>query len=323
MERIQLMAGRYDKSFCVSKYYECQDFRVFSIVNIPENEELFKTGVIKETDKFIVLLCWLHNESWFEEAANVLDKYNLNKRNFYVMCNTLYQVKLAKAFGFTNSHYINRHFNLDYNYYKVEQTEKIFDVCIFGEQLERNRIPLSFGLKNLAIVDGNARWNPNWKYPENAWRNSHALGTNGVLIQETMRKSWCGLCISEAESMCWSSLEFFYNGIPVITTYNDTGRMDWYTENNSIIISEDQLQNNLQNVVDSFIDSIKSNKFNPQKIRDEAISKSDAFRAEFLVMTTKLLNNSDLANSLYDIHYEQRMLYEKHWKSLNSTIALF
>lgn len=318
------MAGRYDNKFCISKFYETDSKRIFSIVNIPENENLFKLGVIRDNDVFLVLLCWKHDEDWFEEAATVLDRYSLNKHNFYIMCNSTHQVKISKAFGFRNSYFINRHYNLDYNYYSIRSDAiKKYDVCIFGEQLERNRIPLSFGLKNLAIIDGNACWNPKWNYPPDAWRNAEALGTNGLLIQETMRSSICGLCISEAESMCWSSLEFFYNGIPVITTYNDTGRMEWYNERNSIIISEDQLSRNLQTIVDTFIDDIKNKKYDPYIIRNEAIEKSNNFRKTFIEMFGSILENNELAKNIFETKYEQRMLYEKHWKCLEETKKLF
>ena len=268
------MAGRYEKLFCISKYYEDENLRIFSMVNIQENENLFKTGCIRNTDKFLILLCWLHDEKWFSESYNILKLYQLNPDNFYILCNTQLQTDTAINVGFKNSYFINRHFNLDYNYYSIDtECKKEFDACIFGEQLNRNRIPMTFGVKSLAIIDGNAAWNSEWNYPSDAWRNTGVLGTNGKLIQETMRKSWCGICISQAESMCWSSLEFFYNGIPVITTYNDTGRMEWYNDKNSIIISEEELENNLQNVVNDFVSNIKSGKYDPYIIRKQAIEE--------------------------------------------------
>jgi hypothetical protein len=316
------MAGRYEKSFCVSKYYD-GNIRIFSMVNIPENENLFKLNVIRSSDVFLILLCWQHDQRWFEEASNVLNQYNLNKNNFFIMCNTKKQLELASQCGFKNCHFINRHFNLDYNYYKTDTNcFKKFDVCIFGEQMKRNRIPLSFNLKKLAILDGNSNWNETWNYPETAWRNEIAVGTNGMIIQETMRQSWCGLCISEAESMCWSSLEFFFNGIPVITTYNDTGRMEWYNTFNSIIISENDLTNNLQQIVDSFVNDIRSGKYDALKIRELAIEQSNFFRNNFINMVASILNDKIKSELLFREKFEQRMLYEKHWKSLEKTVEL-
>jgi len=51
------MAGLYENSWCVSKFYEKDKLRIFSITNIPENELLFKENVIREDDIFLVLLC--------------------------------------------------------------------------------------------------------------------------------------------------------------------------------------------------------------------------------------------------------------------------
>ena len=318
------MSGRYDNIFSVSKYYDDGEKRIFSIVNIPENEEIFKKYKVSKNDYFMAILSWQHDKEWFIESYNILVNYNINPDNFYILCNTKFQLVDALNVGFKNAFFINRHFNLDYNYYKVDKSVvKDFDACIFGEQHNRNRIPLSFGVNKLAIVDGNAKWNKNWNYPKDAWRNLASCGTNGMIIQETMRKSWCGLCLSEKESMCWSSLEFFYNGIPVVTTNNHTGRMEWYDSNNSIVLqSITPSLEEIENAIQLCKGKINDGSFDSEKIRNDAIQKSEFFRNEFVNMTSRIIGDDNVAKECFITKYEQRMLYEKHWKSFDDTLKL-
>jgi len=243
------------------------------------------------------------------------------------MCNNTEQIHMANECGFKNTYYINRHYNLDYNCYKADSNiEKIYDICVFGEQLGRNNIDLCFPFANdykIVIIDGNANWNSGLQYPESIDRiPKTACGTNGLIIQETMRQSKFGLCLSQQESMCWSSLEFFYNGIPVLSSNDKTGRECWYNENNSIVIEKKDFTS-ISNGITDMLSNIEHNIYNPISIRKDAIRLSNMFRSNFVNMIGDIFVKYNINNDpkiLFDSKYEQRMLYEAHWKNFNNTL---
>lgn len=315
------MSARYSSLFCISKYYECREKRFFTMANLQENEELFKKNIIKNSDVFIVLLTWSHPLSWFIEAKSILDKYNLNIQNFHILCNTTTQLNDAIKIGF-NAKLINRHFNLDYNYYRIENVKKEYKACVFGEQIERNRIPLTFKIDNLVIVDGLNKWNDKWDYPSHVIKKGTIGGTNDYEIQKTMRKSYCGVCVSQLESMCWSSIEFLYNGIPLISTRDDTGRQEWLDYSNCVFV-DDVNEDKIKEVVNSTVLAIKDSVFDANAIRESTIERSNKYRTKFIDYFGDLIENKKKSEELFKEKYEQRMFYERHWKSLDSTMKLF
>lgn len=322
------MAGKYRKTFCVGKYLDCSQGRIFSIVNLPENTGLFEHVYkdITPKDRFLVIFSWMHPEQWFKKTDEMFVEYGLNKDQFYMMANTQEQLELCLAHGFDHSYFINRHFNFDYDTCHVDlDAVKNYDVCIFGESLPRNNIPLAFHLNNLVFLTG-TRLNEEWYYPNHVDIVSTEKTNNPVnhpLIQETIRSSKIGLSLAERDSMCWSVIEFFMNGIPLVTTRCDSGRLEWCNKYNSIII-ESTDPPAITRGVNEMLERLPD--IDPEQIRDYAIADSEFFRAEF----KKLIHDVYLSLNLYvdptvwfNKHYTQRFMYEQNWKNEENSIAVF
>lgn len=319
----------YRTVWCITKYFD-EDIRIFTLCNLQENGLILNNVTIRPTDVFLVLLSWMHPEEWFFNAYSYIDSLGLSEKQFYIMCNTTQQMHDAYTAGFSNAYFINRHFNMDPQFFTIDQRPKRFDVCIFGEQLDRNRIPSAFHLSNLAIIDGLGQWNREWMYPRNAFRNGpdtilHSSKSDAPIIQQTMRESYTGLCLALKESMCYSSVEFFFNGVPVVTTDNDTGRMEWFNARNSIIIPNADpatIKMGVEKAKEMVLDGV----FRPEIIRQDAIDLWTSFRQNFVAMLSDIFksrNLPDLSENLYNRTHYHRFLYKSCWKGYEPTIRVF
>lgn len=316
------MSLLYETVWCISKYYENTDMRVFSLVNIQENRLVMKDINFRKTDRFICLLTWMHPLKYFITAIEFLSTIGIDQSQCYLMCNTQRQLDDAKSVGFKNSYLINRYFILDPTCFHAEANPKLYDTCIYAEQVVRNRVHWCFHLPKLAIIDAIGKPQPLWDYPKCAWRNTMYLHEDNPIIQQVMRQSYTGLCIARTESICISSIEFFLNGIPVVSSINDTGRMEWYNDYNSILINDCKPET-ISQAVEDMKQKVLNNEIDPNKIRQDAINLSTSYAQEFVRMTSNLLGSGQLAQQLFLEKYENHFLYQKHWKNFEDTKRLF
>jgi hypothetical protein len=68
--------------------------------------------------------------------------------------------------------------------------------------------------------------------------------------------------------------------------------------------------------------AIKDGVFNPTDIRQSAIETSNIFRKNFITFFGDIIGNKTKSEEIFYSKFEQRMFYEKHWKSLEMTMEL-
>ena len=88
-------------------------------------------------------------------------------------------------------------------------------------------------------------------------------------IAEEICKADSGLILSATEGGCYSSTEYLYCGLPVISTKSTGGRDAYYDESNSIIVDDTP-----ESVKDA-VDLVHKKNYDPNKIREGALKVSD------------------------------------------------
>ncbi|AYV85675.1 MAG: glycosyltransferase family 1 protein, partial [Satyrvirus sp.] len=97
-------------------------------------------------------------------------------------------------------------------------------------------------------------------------------------VSKYMNMSKCGIMLSASEGGCYSSTEYLYCGLPIVSTRSKGGRDAYYDDYNCLICDDDCTD------VERKVSEIISKTIDPQKIRNDAISKSN-------IMLSTLKNN--------------------------------
>ena len=137
----------------------------------------------------------------------------------------------------------------------------------------------------------------------NAYWANYASGGWRLLspseINELLRKSVCGLCLSEVEGAMFASIEYLLSGIPVVSTPSRGGRDVFFNSVNSIICSPSPSS------VASAVNKWRESDVNPHEIRNSALAVVYQHREHL----KQFLNSNNI-----DIQYPWSPLfrYDKH-----------
>lgn len=95
-----------------------------------------------------------------------------------------------------------------------------------------------------------------------------------------MHESYVGGIFSQVEGACLASSEYLLCGMPVITPYCNGGREIWYNNENHVkcVLNKKDVYSKVMMTKDMII----NNKFNPNKIRNDHIKKSNEHRSRLI-----------------------------------------
>ena len=111
-----------------------------------------------------------------------------------------------------------------------------------------------------------------------------------------------GLALSTKEGACYASTEYLLCGLPVISIKSKGGRHIWYNETNSIIVESKEM------IEATILQTLRNiQQFQPQKIRDNCISKQNMFRDMFYTYIQNKFGIDNIKQVIED-NFTTRML---------------
>jgi glycosyltransferase involved in cell wall biosynthesis len=278
-------------------YLDHPNLRIFIIENIHHNWKWFQeySKRFQKRDYFFVYCGWFHSQNFLKEDIEVFDQLNLNKDKFYFLFNSSKEFEIYRTAGFLGN-VINHNAWIDENgvMYPETHIKKIYDAVYIARHSPFKRHELATKVNNLALVMGNDHKNKsNLPLPNFLFKNDSVLAPEEV--RRKINQSFCGLILSDTEGACFSSSEYLLCGVPVVSTYSNGGRDEWYTSHNSIVCEADP------NKIAEAVDFFKKNLRDPFKIRDDHIKLSNIYRERFVNILEELFyrNSVDINAKIY------------------------
>jgi glycosyltransferase involved in cell wall biosynthesis len=257
-------------------------------------------------------------DSWYpsdpERQIAEQRKYQV-PRHVHFLSNTEEIHRLRLHHGF-QSHYVNIGCFIDDSVFtpSVEPVAKEFDavmiarftMSVTGVALKRHY--LTSRIHRLALLD------PVFATNDQALKERYCHRENCLfhnmtrlphhLVAEILRRSHCGLILSELEGVCRASCEYLLTGIPVVSTPSVGGRDVWYDDYNAIIVEP------REEAVADAVERLKASPRAPQRIREgfqkRAAFYKDRFRDEVL---QPILNEFGVENSAQDVMQRHPFLW--------------
>jgi glycosyltransferase involved in cell wall biosynthesis len=260
------------------------------------SEHYWDENFIKSLDSTVYLF---HQFAWNCESIidsfpwNLHEKFNALNPNFnfksnIIFCspNSLVHNKIIEK-GY-NSVLLNHNALVDYNKFYISDDKK-FKAILIARPFWWKRVFLANQVDGLAYVKGFdwAKDATSW----DGWKNmnfSHlAEEVTPPIVADLISKSSCGLILSGNtglhvqnlnEGANYSTIEYLFSGIPVISTPNLGGRNFWLNEYNSVTVNPEPTE--ISNTV---------NKINLNELLQ--INSSYQIRNSAILMTHDLRNN--------------------------------
>ena len=299
-----------NKCFPFRLYLNHPNIRIFIIENLIHNWDWLSVcnKNIKENDIFLVYLGWDHDENIVKNSSELFEELNLNKNQFYIMCNSEQEIKNFVKYGF-NCDLINHNCWLDWNGpMNILNLEKKYNAIYIARRSAFKRHMLASKVKNLALIAGNNHGKDISPIPEHVYLNNKLLKPEEVC--QKINQSHCGLILSEKEGACFSSSEYLLCGVPVVSTKSSGGRDVWYDNYNSIVVepSEDKINE----AVNSFL----KNPRDPLKIRNNHINLAQSQRKKFINLLDLLFKKFNVKDINSEEYFNEKY-YHKLRKSMN------
>ena len=248
----------------------------------------------------------------FEMARNAIFTTNPSYpiQNIYWECPNIDILLFCREYGF-NAELINNNCWLDYTHFKIESTEKIYDMVMNSRPEKKKRPWLAKQVPNLAFIKGRLYdVADSYDYSELPCKFINESRIPLDQVNTINNESVCGGIFSEVEGACYSSSEYLLAGLPVISTVSAGGRDTWYTSNNSIIV--DATEEAVATGVALAKQKLSDGSFHPQRIRLEHIVESERMRSRFNSIVQKLFDRYKIAinaESYFKRAYVHKFIY--------------
>ena len=209
------------------------------------------------------------------------------------------------------------------NKYTITNESKKYDLIINSSFTKLKRLHLSELISNKIYIgykcgpekefneclpkDG---YIPNFHNRQRNFKNWKMVNNNEVISY--INQSKVGGIFSPAEGACFSSSEYILCGVPVVSTYCIGGREFWYDGENCILC--EPKKDNIKNAIENIINNNDSNKFNPERIRNNHIKKMNIQRK---ILTDTVYNSfTKITYNLpkYDVLYDSLKFYHSNNK---------
>jgi glycosyltransferase involved in cell wall biosynthesis len=206
--------------------------------------------------------------------------------NFIVCPNSKEQKRYYSDLGF-NTFKINWHFNVRNDTYYINNSEKIYDIVC--DSTFPHVIPWGGG----EYQDGYWKWHykkhyllrgcnhitkalisrqKNEKYLQNigiTYNYVNEVLLSELEVNEIYNQSKVGVILSTKEGSCMASAQYLLCGLPIVSTYCQGGREDYYNEDNCILVEPNE-----ESVKEGIEKCLKTN-FDREKIRTNFLKQRE------------------------------------------------
>jgi glycosyltransferase involved in cell wall biosynthesis len=108
-------------------------------------------------------------------------------------------------------------------------------------------------------------------------------------VNKILNMSYTGGIYSAEEGGCYSSSEYLLCGLPVVSCFSKGGRDTWFNNYNSIIVENDDPLL-VKDAVNELKNKIISGELEPEKIRNQHITKQMEMRERFVLDLSKRID---------------------------------
>ena len=304
-----------------NEYYTSPEFQVIIIEGI-ENHWNILPYLTNKTITYIQWACTfgIWNYKYARDILYTVNQ-NYNLKNIIWLSPDLDGILWAYEYGF-NAILCNHNCWLDYNIFKIEPKEQIYNMVMnCRPEYNFKRPYLAKKVENLAYIKGSV-YTPEdvYDYSELNMKyvNEEIINKNDVI--DIYNKSFCGGIFSSREGACYSSSEYLLCGLPVISTLSKGGRETWYNETNSIIVepNDDDVNNAVQVILQRYSDGL----IDRNKIREDHIKFSLEMRNNFNKSIQDLFDKNNVDINAYEYLNEKYFHCMKHNISITNAINI-
>jgi len=237
----------------------------------------------------------LTHPMWFFSWSSLLHFYKQRKKlkqkniNLILLQNSKKENRFSIFFGF-ESLWINQNIQVCEHLFAIEKNEKKYDATYIAAAKKYKRLHLAKDIKNLNIItyfwpdirDKDGNWDLHTFEPciKHCTFNKQRIATPEICTQ--LNQSYCGLALSAKEGAMLAIMEYFYSGIPVVTTESIGGRDQFYDHRFVKVVAANS------KAVKKAVELMIQSNIDPNLIRDETIKKVELERRKFYELVKKL-----------------------------------
>ena len=260
----------------------------------------------------------VHMETINQRCEKLAPKFDVKTQMIYCSPNEQVHQYIKKS-GYA-SILLNHNCFLDYNKFLLKEgQDREYNAVINSRPFWWKRIYLAENVKNLAYIAGK-----DWANDENSWTGYKDWNNVSVFhkipyyeVNEIYNKSMCGLVLSGCtgdnhqklmEGANYSSSEYLFCGLPVVSTKSQGGREYWFDEKNSIIC--DPSAQSVKESVELIIEKLNNGEMNRAEIRQTQIQKMNEMRKNFITKTQEIFNDKKIdenSSKYFDDNYFHKM----------------
>ncbi|MBW4608384.1 MAG: glycosyltransferase [Hassallia sp. WJT32-NPBG1] len=206
--------------------------------------------------------------------------HSLEGRTHHLMVNASDEEELRKRFLIRGAHF-NQNFYINEHLYQILDQPKLYDAIYTAQLNESKRLWLAKNVERLMVASYGGDLHTFCPELKHADFNKSFLPRTE--LAKKYNQSYVGLILSAVEGANLASSEYLLCGIPVISTPSKGGRDEFFTPENSIIVSPEP------ETVAKAVQTLKQLAPEPQKIREQTLKKMNDLRLAYCTYIAKLI----------------------------------
>ncbi|HLG19356.1 MAG TPA: hypothetical protein VI895_06010 [Bdellovibrionota bacterium] len=211
-------------------------------------------------------------------------KFSLARRNvkLILLNNSASEDRMTKCLGF-ESYLINHNIHVSESDFRVEPRPKKYDAVYMAQAKPFKRIHLARQVRSLYVItyfwpdvrDKNGLWDLHAFEPSVSHAEFNRDRISASEINRILNESYCGLALSRKEGAMFSSMEYLFAGLPIVSTKSIGGRDFFFDDRFVRIVKSDAEQ------VSEGVAEFKRLKLDPHIIRKVTLEKVMKSRKDF------------------------------------------
>jgi glycosyltransferase involved in cell wall biosynthesis len=213
--------------------------------------------------------------------------HSLEGRTHHLMVNASDEEELRKRFLIRGAHF-NQNFYINEHLYQILDQPKLYDAIYTAQLNESKRLWLAKDVEKLMVASYGGDLHTFCPELKHADFNKSFLPRTE--LAKKYNQSYVGLILSAVEGANLASSEYLLCGIPVISTPSKGGRDEFFTSENSIIVSPEP------ETVAKAVQTLKKLAPDPQKIREQTLKKRNDLRLAYCTYIAQLIEQEGGGN---------------------------
>ncbi|AFY57860.1 glycosyltransferase [Rivularia sp. PCC 7116] len=226
--------------------------------------------------------------------------HSLEGRTHHFMVNAADEEEMRKRFQIRGAHF-NQNFYINEHLYSIIEQPKLYDAIYTAQLNSSKRLGLAKNIEKLMVVSYGGDLHAYCPELKHADFNKEFIPRPE--LAKKYNQAHAGLILSALEGANLASSEYLLCGIPVVSTPSKGGRDEFFTPENSTIVPPEA------DAVAQAVQNWKKLSPEPQKIREQTLTKMKDLRLKYCAYISQLINKESGKK------YEPKALMEKYFGS--------